>query len=398
MNLVEKELGSEQLTYDAQVVEPLASIIVPVYNTREYLPQCLDSALGQCAGCVEIVCVDDGSTDGSLEYLLERSKEDDRISVFAQEHRGAGSARNYGIDHARGSFYHFLDSDDYLEDGILEKAINLMDDRGADVLVFQVLQHDMATGKCSIARNAFREENFPSDTFSPAEMAERLFNTFLSWAHNKVFRADYIRCKGIRFQEVQRTNDLFFTNCALFNASKITVLPEVGLNYRSNQALSSQGTNSLYPFDFYKAFKELRKALVKSGQWRRYRKSFLNEAVHSTMYNLRSQKDADAFSRLYDFMRSKGFVSLGVGEIPGEEYFYREDYERYLLMMATSAQELARLGWERLGGRSTCSKKRRKLEKSLQRMRRTRLFDGAGIGRVSAFVSRIVKHFARGKH
>lgn len=384
-----------QVPHGSELAEPLVSVIVPVYNTREYLPQCLDSALSQCGGSVEVICVDDGSTDGGLEYLRERSREDARITVMCQEHKGAGAARNCGIECARGRFYHFLDSDDYLERDILDESIALMDERAADILVFQVLQHNMSNGRQSIARNAFREENFPAETFAPSEISERLFNTFLSWAHNKVFRADFVQQKALRFQEIHRTNDLFFTYSALFNASVITVLPKVGLHYRANQASSSQGTNSLYPLDFYKAFAELRTALVGSGHWEQYRSSFLNEAVHSTMYNLRSQKDPDAFDRLYEFMKTEGFSLLGVGEICADDFFYKDDYERYLTMMDTTMHELARLGWERLDKESTFSKNLAKLKKNQQSVERLKASAAYRVGRAMTSAPRALKRLAK---
>ena len=91
---------------------PKVSVIIPVYNTEEYLRECMDSVINQTLKEIEIICVDDGSTDGSLSILKEYAKKDERITVMAQENQGAGIARNCGISVATGEFIAFMDSDD----------------------------------------------------------------------------------------------------------------------------------------------------------------------------------------------------------------------------------------------------------------------------------------------
>lgn len=92
---------------------PKVSVIIPVYNVEEYLRECLDSVVNQTLKEIEIICVDDGSTDNSLEILKEYAKKDNRISVLTQKNSGAGIARNVGINMASGTFIAFMDPDDY---------------------------------------------------------------------------------------------------------------------------------------------------------------------------------------------------------------------------------------------------------------------------------------------
>ena len=91
------------------------SIIIPVYNTSKYLNQCLDSVVNQTLQEIEIICIDDGSTDDSLKILNEYKSKDDRFIILQQEYVGAGAARNYALNFARGKYIQFLDSDDYFE-------------------------------------------------------------------------------------------------------------------------------------------------------------------------------------------------------------------------------------------------------------------------------------------
>ena len=90
------------------------SVIIPVYNTENYLRECLDSVLAQTLREIEVICVDDGSTDNSLNILKEYQNKDTRIVVLTQENRSAGAARNYGLSIAKGKYLSFLDSDDFL--------------------------------------------------------------------------------------------------------------------------------------------------------------------------------------------------------------------------------------------------------------------------------------------
>ena len=88
------------------------SVILPVYNVEKYLRQCLDTIIGQTLKEIEILCVDDGSTDNSAKILEEYAQKDQRVKVFTQKNAGAGAARNLGLRHASGKYLSFQDSDD----------------------------------------------------------------------------------------------------------------------------------------------------------------------------------------------------------------------------------------------------------------------------------------------
>jgi len=100
--------------------EPLISVIIPVYNIMDYLPRCVDSVLAQTYPGLEIVLVDDGSTDGTGKLCDRLAQKDERIRVFHKENGGSSSARNYGIKEARGEYIGFVDSDDYIDPKMYE--------------------------------------------------------------------------------------------------------------------------------------------------------------------------------------------------------------------------------------------------------------------------------------
>lgn len=125
----------------------LISIIVPVYNGEKYLIDCLDSILGQTYRHLEIIVVDDGSTDRSGEILQEYSQKDNRIRVVAQENQGLSSARNTGLECATGDYVVFLDSDDWIDDKTCNAAFQMIADTNADIVLWSYVREYPASSK-----------------------------------------------------------------------------------------------------------------------------------------------------------------------------------------------------------------------------------------------------------
>ena len=122
---------------------PKVSVIIPVYNTEPYLRQCLDSVVNQTLLDIEIICVDDGSTDTSPEILREYAASDSRIRIFTQPHADAGVARNLGLRHASGKYLSFLDADDFFEKDIEKKVCRLYEKGTSDSECFLRRQSDV---------------------------------------------------------------------------------------------------------------------------------------------------------------------------------------------------------------------------------------------------------------
>lgn len=115
------------------------SVIIPVYNTEAYLPQCLESALNQDLEELEVICVDDGSTDGSSSILADFSDRDSRVRVFTQSNKGQASARNLALKHAHGKYIVFLDSDDMLASGSLSQMYELSEANHLEILCYDTV-------------------------------------------------------------------------------------------------------------------------------------------------------------------------------------------------------------------------------------------------------------------
>ena len=120
------------------------SVVIPVYNTQNYLNECIDSVLNQSFKDFEIICINDGSTDNSLSILSDYEVSDERIKVISQQNRGLGASRNEGLKLAQGEYVLFLDSDDYLTPDALEKLYNQAYANDLDLILlieFVIYQH-----------------------------------------------------------------------------------------------------------------------------------------------------------------------------------------------------------------------------------------------------------------
>lgn len=115
-------------------IEPLVSIILPIYNSKEYLRKCLESVCGQTYKNLEIICIDDGSTDGSEVILDEFGKKDERIKIVHKENNGESSARNAGLKIMSGSYVGFVDCDDWIEAQMYEKLVHAMLEQDVDIV------------------------------------------------------------------------------------------------------------------------------------------------------------------------------------------------------------------------------------------------------------------------
>ncbi len=109
------------------------SVIVPVYNVEKYLEECIESLINQTLTDIEIICINDGSTDNSLKILEELQKKDNRIKIINQKNSGVSSARNNGIENATGEYIGFVDSDDWIDSDYYEKLYNTAKKYNSDI-------------------------------------------------------------------------------------------------------------------------------------------------------------------------------------------------------------------------------------------------------------------------
>ena len=291
---------------------PKVSVIIPVYNVEKYLPECLDSVISQTLKEIEIICVDDGSTDNSVNILKEYAKKDKRITVLRQTNLHAGVARNAGIAVAKGEYFSFLDSDDFFELDMLESLVKIAKKDKSDVVICGNYVFDQMENK-DVRTTQYLEQFINKSPFNPKDIAADLFMMCNPNAWTKLFRSANIRKYNIRFEKFISCNDITFVCTNLALAEKISIINTPYVHYRVNTKInisSNRGDNAiclvlavdkliqnLKSYDVYDKFKDTLKQRLKSSFiWE------LKQCTEKQAVKLREEAKALFDQQLYDFV------------------------------------------------------------------------------------------------
>ena len=230
---------------------PKASIIVPVYNVKDYLEKCVASLLAQTCPDFELLLVDDGSTDGSGRLCDLLAESDPRIRVIHQENRGLGGARNTGIEAAAGDWLLLVDSDDWIDPTVLEHTLAAGEETGAELVIF---------GFRSVWEdgNVHREyrEAFPANVpLEPPQRRDLLLIYPAAW--NKLYRRELFTRTEVRYPPRVWYEDIRTTPKLLTAARSVAVLEDVGYNYLQRQGSIMNNKNVARSREILDAFDDL---------------------------------------------------------------------------------------------------------------------------------------------
>ncbi len=308
---------------------PLVSVIIPVYNVEEYLRQCLDSVREQTLSDIEIICVNDSSTDGSLSILEEYEKKDPRIQVVTQPNGGAGAARNKGLSMASGKYLSFLDSDDFFEPDMLELAYKKAEEDKADFVVFNSDQYYTDRKRFVDVSWTLRIKELPPYTpFNHRQMTDNIFKVFVGWAWDKLYNREFVEKNHLLFQEQRTSNDMLFVFSAVAIAKRISIVNKILAHQRrdAKDSLSKTRENSWHCF--YDALTALRDRLKEEEIYREIEKDYINYALHAVLWNINTLAEPTR-SKLIDKMKTEWLEDLGIKDKP-QNYFYNEkEYKQY---------------------------------------------------------------------
>lgn len=209
------------------------SIIIPVYNMKNYLTQCLDSVIHQTLSDIEILCIDDCSTDNSLSILKEYALKDNRIKIIEQtENKGQGIARNIALDMAKGDYIMFLDPDDWLDLNACEEAYKQITKCDTDICFFDYYKfnNNKNNEEKKSKTNLFAEIK-NKDNFS---LADCNVNYMLhGWACTQIYKTSYIKENSIKFSDTRNCEDAPFTFIAMVLSNRVSVLEIPLYHYRT---------------------------------------------------------------------------------------------------------------------------------------------------------------------
>ena len=257
------------------------SVIIPVYNVEEYLEECLDSIVNQSFKDIEIICVDDGSTDNSSDILNEYQNNDSRIRIITQENHGAGSARNAALNDSKGNYIYFMDSDDYLDLDGLNKLHSLSQENDLDLVLFKLLNFNEKTGE-----KDYDYSNMPflldigKDVFSYQDFKYDLLKVDVSPC-NKFFKRELVENK--RFLEGLIFEDNAFYIDYIFDAERIYFLDEI-LYYRRIKNDSVITKASKKHADIIEVYDHIYRKFKDKGMYPEFREMLFMRKIDSIYY------------------------------------------------------------------------------------------------------------------
>lgn len=250
------------------VEKSLVTVIIPVYNTENYIGRCLKSVIRQSYSNLEIIVIDDGSTDGSSGICRDIAGTDQRIKFVSKANEGAGYARNTGMDMARGDFLLFLDSDDYLLENCIERCMEVAEKESCDVIKFK-----WAEGKEEDYKGTSKKKKY--QVISNKEAFESRKTDVCVWG--KLLKRETVG--DIRYPKVSTFDDEFITYKWIYRAKKIALLDEVYYYYFMSDNSIMRKQREKMPLEYMEAYEERKRFFLEQGEKRLFEISAKEYAI-----------------------------------------------------------------------------------------------------------------------
>jgi len=315
------------------------SVIIPVYNAEKYLRQCLDSVINQTLSDIEIICIDDGSKDSSGQTLHEYSKNDQRVLVVSQTNKGAGEARNTGINVSNGKYLLFLDADDWLENDVLECAVTEIEKYKSDFVMFDAECFDDKSGKKLYSDWIVKTELLPDkQTFNAMDIPKHIFTFSYNIVWNKLFKRDFIIESGLKFLQHPNSQDAYFVCMSLALANSIRFIDKKLIHYRRNvtESISSGLFTNSGITNLIDVLNHLSTELKILESYDSLRQSFFNYSTSLLLWAL-NKSEISVYNVMFNEVRDKWFEQ---NELIPELYFYQHgDYLQYKSIMKNEPNE-----------------------------------------------------------
>ena len=297
------------------------SVVMPIYNAYDYLRPAIDSVLNQTLTDIELICVDDGSTDNSLSILKEYQQQDDRVRILSENNAGPSLARNKGLSRARGKYVIFLDADDFFDYNLLETLYNLAEEQSLDIAICKFDIYN--------SRKAKFEDNIRSDhgeifeggaVVSKNDYPDVILSCTTGYVWNKLFKKEFLLEKELTFDtELRIFEDTYFVVTALSLADRVGKCFDRLIHHR---VYSDQPRNKLlrkYYRNIPIVYAKIKEFLRAHGKYAPLSQSFLNLSA-SRCFKLYNVLWRDAQAEFWDLLHDGYAEDLGWTNVEPEEF------------------------------------------------------------------------------
>lgn len=318
--------------------EPLAAapnvtVAMPCHNGVKYLSECVESILLQTMRDFELICIDDGSEDATVEMLQCFAEKDSRIRIICQPQSGAGAARNNAISHAEGKYIVFVDCDDKIREEYLQDLVKAAEANRADVVIAPQISWN-GSGEGSVMYNWIAAKRMPQNRpFNYKDAPDYIMNFTDGGPGGKLFRSAFVREHGLEFLTIRRSEDFYFVYSAIVVAESVFYLNKPGYYYRKNNATSLENTKDQTPRLFWDATMMLKENLERLGVLEEIRRSYQNSLVNRFCFNMKAVKSFEGFSSVFYLFKKICSTELELDQHEKKYFFETTAYDYLMPMM-----------------------------------------------------------------
>jgi len=296
---------------------PKVSVIIPVYNTEEYVGETLNSIINQTLKDIEIIVINDGSTDNSLQIINEYAQTDNRIIVFSQENQGQSIARNKGFEYASGIYIYYMDSDDILELNALELCYLRSEDNNVDFVFFNA--NTIYESTQSDFQMNYHHFNISDKTYDGITLINYLLDTnqFFVPPYLNFIRKIYLDNLNLKFYPYIIHEDQLYTTLLYINAKKILYINEYLLKRRIRNASTMTNEISLFNFTCYiTVFNQLKfYSLTQNKNIKQTIIKHTTKTLNAFIYNARNTSLNEKIAIIKGLINHKYFIHINLKSI-----------------------------------------------------------------------------------
>lgn len=293
-------------TRDKSKQEIKISVIMPIYNAGEYLSRALGDVLEQTIHDIEIICVNDGSTDDSFDILEDIHRQDKRITLLSEKNFGPSVARNKGLSKAQGKYVMFLDADDMFEPDLLETLYNIAERDELDIAVTGYDIYNDSQNKHFPATDEPNTAIFNGGVVtSKNEHPDLILSSTTGYVWNKLYRASFLREKKITFDpDLYVFEDVHFVCCAMATAERVGMVEGVHIHHRIYSEQSRATLFRKYYGQVPIVYTKVKEFLMQRGMYIPLKRGFLNLSA-GRCYKIYNLLWDDGKERLWDMLHTR---------------------------------------------------------------------------------------------